>query len=178
VIDLYECWTLAVLVLWAASSSRDRNALRIVLIASLASEVIVEGVTRNIHGAWKLAIPGAVETLTILSLLQWANNRTGLLQIACLFVAWLAHAFCYLDLALKTDIVYSRYETIIALVAIAQILVCYDTLARCGRGVAAGVDAVFSGRCRGVRHAVSCDRVASGGAGEVVQAGCRTEKTI
>lgn len=124
----YYAFIVCVFLLWLASTSRDRNALRIVLIASLASEVIVELVTHQIHGAWKLAIPGALETLTILALLHWARNRTGHMQACLLIIAWLAHLLCYLDAVWKTDLVYSRYEIIIQMVAVGQLAACYDTL--------------------------------------------------
>lgn len=133
--DLYEWFIVAILVLWMFSAPQDRNALRIVLIASLFSETIVGVVTRQIHGAWKLAIPGAVEILTIMALLQWGRNRTAYIQAALLIVAWLAHVFCYLDIKLGSDFVYSRYEGIIYAVALGQILACHDTIAHCFRSV-------------------------------------------
>jgi hypothetical protein len=135
----YEIFLACVLVLWALSTPRDRNALRIVLIASLFSEGVVELVTHQITGAWKLAIPGAVETLTIVALFQWARNRTGYLQISLLSVAWLAHLLCYFDVLFKTDLVYSRYEAIIQTVAVGQLAACHDTvfsfLGRCRAGI-------------------------------------------
>jgi hypothetical protein len=124
----YHAFIVCVFLLWLASTSRDRNALRIVLIASLVSEVVVELVTHQIHGAWKLAIPGALETLTILAMLHWARNRTGYLQASLLIVAWLAHLICYVDIIARTDWIYSRYEIIIQMVAVGQLAACYDTL--------------------------------------------------
>lgn len=102
--------------------------MRVVLIASLASEVIVHGITHHIHGSWKLVIPGAVEVLTILAMLQWSRNRTGYIQVCLLTIAWLSHLLCYVDVVLKTDIVYSRYETILMCVAVGQLAACYDTM--------------------------------------------------
>lgn len=126
--DWYYVFLACVLILWLVSTPRDRNALRIVLIASLASEVIVDGITQHIQGAWKLVIPGALEILTILALLKWARNRTGITQAGLLVFAWLAHVLCYLDIALKTDLVYSRYETILFWVSAGQLVTCYDTM--------------------------------------------------
>ena len=151
------------------AAPRDRDALSIVLVASFVSTLLVHFVTHEITGAWKLAVPGAVETLTIIAMLQWARNRTGYLNSGALCIAWLAHVLCYLDIALNTDIVYSRYETILALVAAAQILACYDTLARCWGGTVAGVASFFHGRNRRVHHARACDRVAFGETAEIVQ---------
>lgn len=127
-IDWYHWFIAAVLLLWAVSTSRDRNALRIVLIASLASEVIVDNITHQIHGAWKLIIPGALEVATIFALLKWARNRTGITQAGLLLFAWLAHVLCYIDVALKTDIVYSHYEAILLWVSVGQLATCYDTM--------------------------------------------------
>ncbi len=126
--EWYTYFLAAVLRLWAASTPIVRNALRIVLIASLASEVIVDGITHQISGAWKLVIPGALEILTILALLKWARTRTGITQAYLLVFAWLAHLLCYADIYLKTDIVYSRYEAILFWVAVGQIAACYDTM--------------------------------------------------
>lgn len=127
-IDWYFVFMSLVLVLWAFASPRDRNALRIVLIASLASEVIVDGITCHINGAAKLAIPGCVEILTILALFKWSKNRTGIMQSGLLMIAWLDHFLCYIDCLTKTDIVYSRYETILLWVSVGQLAAFYDTL--------------------------------------------------
>lgn len=170
-------FTACIFLLWAFSTPRDRNALRIVLISSLAGIVLVEFVTRQIQAPWKLAIPGAVEVLTISALMLFSPNRTGLLQSLCLLVAWLAHMLCYLDIALETDLVYSRYEAIIQLVAVAQILVCFDTIARCGSAAIAFLGAVRDGGRRGLRVAGLHNSVLRGKAAEVVQAHDGTEKS-
>lgn len=127
-LDWYSGFLLCVLVLWAFASPRDKNALRIVLIATLFSEVLVDAVTSHFSGAWKLIIPGAVETCTILALLKWAKNRTGIMQAACLVVAWFAHFLCYTDIVFQTDVVYSRYEVILFWVSLAQLAAFHDTL--------------------------------------------------
>lgn len=125
--DWYHAFLPAVFLLWLGSTEADRRALRIILAATVASELIVEFGTRGIHGAWKLVIPGALETATILCLLAYARSRTGFLQAACVSVAWLAHAICFADIQLGTDFVYSRYEAILAIVAFTQLAVCHDT---------------------------------------------------
>lgn len=127
-IDSYQLFIACAFLLWAVSTPRDRNALRIVLIASIASEAIVYGITRHISGAWKLTIPSLVDFLTILALLKWSLNRTGIIQIGLLLVAWAAHWLCYVDIILKTDLVYSHYETVLAVVSFAQLASCYDTM--------------------------------------------------
>lgn len=127
-IDWYHVFIAAVFILWAISTPRDKNALRIVLIASLVSEVMVDEITQNIAGAWKLIMPGALEIGTILALLKWARNRTGYLQAGLLVIAWVAHLLCYVDFTLKTDLVYSRYEDIIFWVSVGQLATCYDTM--------------------------------------------------
>ena len=128
--DWYQGFLLCVFLLWLGSTERDRNALRIVLIASLASEGIVDFITRQIHAPWKLAIPGAVEVLTILALFQWAKNRTGHLNVGALCAAWLAHLFCYVDACQQdyTGFFYANYETIIMIVAVVQLASFYDTM--------------------------------------------------
>ena len=128
--DWYQGFLLCVFLLWLGSTDRDRNSLRIVLIASLASEGIVDFITRQIYAPWKLAIPGAVEVLTILALFQWAKNRTGYLNIGLLCAAWFAHLMCYVDASQqdRTGFFYANYEAIIQAVAIGQLLVCHDTI--------------------------------------------------
>ncbi len=125
----YQFFILCVIALRLVASPKDRNALSIILVASFVSTLLVHLVTYQIHGAWKLAIPGGIEVLTILAMFRWSKNLTGYLNSGCLIVAWLAHLLCYVDVCLKTDIVYSRYETIIQVVAVGQLLTCYDTLA-------------------------------------------------
>ena len=127
-IGWYQLFFLAVLVLWLFASPRDRMALRIVLGATIAAELLKYGVTIHIAGAWKLAIPATLETATILCLLHWTPNRTGHAQAACLLVAWAAHVGCYVDLVLGTNLVYDRYEMIIGLVAAGQIAFFHDTI--------------------------------------------------
>ena len=124
----YQPFMVTVALVWLFSTERDRPAARIVLIATVASFLMVELFTRHITGAWKLVFPGAMETLTILALLRWADNRTGLIQVACLAMAWLAHPLCYADVKLHTDMVYSHYRAILGLVAFAQILGFHDTI--------------------------------------------------
>lgn len=124
----YLVFVACVLILLAFSTQRDRNALRIILAASVVGCLLVIFVTRQIHAPWKLAIPGALEAMTAVAMYQWSKNITGHLQIGCLFVAWLTHALCYLDLWFNTDLVYSHYETIIQVVALAQLAACYDTI--------------------------------------------------
>lgn len=127
-IDWYHCFIAAVFILWAISTPRDKNALRIVLIASLTSEVMVDEITQQIEGAWKMIMPGALEIATILAMLKWARNRTGYLQAGLLVIAWVAHLLCYVDFTLKTDLVYSKYEGIIFWVSVGQLATCYDTM--------------------------------------------------
>lgn len=128
----YQPFMFVVALVWVCSTERDRPAARVILLATLGSYLIVELVTHRIHGSWKLVVPGAIETLTILALYRWAHNRTGLMQALCLVVAWAAHFLCYVDCRLKTDIVYSRYETILGVVAFAQIIAFHDTFAKIG----------------------------------------------
>jgi len=127
VLDWYQIFLICTLVLWAFSSPRDKTALRIVLLATLFSEVIVDEVTCQFTGAWKLVFPGMVETLTILSLLKWSRNRTGIMQAGLLVIAWFAHVLCYVDLVIQTDFVYSQYENIMLAVAVGQLIAFYDT---------------------------------------------------
>lgn len=117
-----------IFILWAIASPRDRMSLRIVLLATLGSWLLTEGITVHIIAPWKLIFPGAVETATILALLKYSPNRTGYMQAGLLFIAWLAHLFCYLDVMLDTNFVYDRYSQLIGVVAIGQILAFYDTL--------------------------------------------------
>jgi hypothetical protein len=137
VLDWYQLFLAALTVLWLCSTPGDRNALRIVLVASVGSALLVDGITRNIVAAWKLAIPGGVETVTILCLLKWAQTRAGALQAALLTVAWLTHLLCYVDVIAGSDLVYSRYEMILSLVSCAQLAAFHDTLTHIVRGLVA-----------------------------------------
>lgn len=175
-ISWYQCFILAVIALRVFAAPADRTALSIILCASLASTLLVHFVTHEITGAWKLAVPGAVEVLTIAAMMQW-GSKTGVLQSFCLLIAWLDHVLCYLDITLNTNIVYDRYETILLLVAIAQILVCYQTLARIGRGAVALGGAVRVGRGYGLRPTSFCDNVLHGRAGSVLASPRGIEKT-
>lgn len=125
--DPYLLYLLAaVLLLWGATH-RDRAALGVVVGASVVSWLLVTFVTRSILSPWKLVVPGAVETLTIISLLRWSRGRTCWLQIALVSVAWLTHVLDYLDLVLGTNMVYDNYGGILWSVSLLQLLACYDT---------------------------------------------------
>ncbi len=124
----YQAFLLAVMVLWLFASPRDRMALRFVLIASIASEFVKYGITIHIAGAWKLVFPATVEMGTIVAMLLWSPNRTGYMQSACIFVAWLAHVLCYLDVQHGTNFIYGNYVLVIQLVAVAQLLGFHDTV--------------------------------------------------
>lgn len=126
-LDWYHLFAFAVFLLWLGSTPADRNALRIVLLATIASWLIVDYWTSSITGPWKLVVPGMLETTTIIALLRWSRNRTGWYQVGCVAVAWLAHALCFADLQLGTDMVYSYYETILTVVAAAQLAFFHDT---------------------------------------------------
>lgn len=159
ILGWYVLFPLAVMFLWIVSTERDRMAARIVLIATLAGSLIVPTLSHQVTGAWKLVVPAMGETLTILCLLRWAPNRTGYAQAACLSVAWIAHFLCYVDIRCNTDVVYSRYETILAVVAIAQIAAFYDTIGHCLRGLVERFASFQSRNFSGVRSASGCNRV-------------------
>lgn len=136
-LDWYHLFLAAVFLLWLGATDADRNALRIVLAATISSLLLVDFVTSQISGAWKLVIPGALETGTVVALIRWTPNRSGYQQTACVMVAWLAHVLCFADIQLRTDIVYSHYEAVLGVVAMAQIAFFHDTylhhLRRLGR---------------------------------------------
>ena len=138
----YHGFIVGVVLLRCGATPRDRNALSIVLAATIASWLIVTFITHSILAPWKLAIPGAVETASIWAMLRWSRNRTGWLQVGLLGIAWLTHFLCYIDLQAGTDMVYDNYERILGLVSALQLATCYDTilhhLRRFGRWVAAG----------------------------------------
>ncbi len=94
---------------------------------------------RQIAGAWKQVIPGATEALTVIALLQWAKGRTATLNVGCICIAWVAHVMCYLDVFWGTDYIYSHYETVIQIVAVAQLFTFHATVTYCGSAVAGWV---------------------------------------
>lgn len=163
----YAAFILAVIALRVLAAPADRAALNVLLCASAASTILVHLVTHEIAGAWKLAVPGAVEVLTIMAMIQW-GGKTGVLQSCCLLVAWIDHLLCYLDIVLGTNIVYDRYETILLLVALAQILACHQTLARIGRGCAALGGAIRERRGYSLHATSFYDSVLHGRAGSVL----------
>lgn len=127
-LNWYQLFILAVIVLRLVASPRDRNALSIVLVASFVSTLLVHFVTHEITGAWKLTVPAAIETATIAALLAWSRNLTGILNSGCLLVAWGAHVLCYTDICLGTNVIYDDYETVIQAVALGQLAAFHDTL--------------------------------------------------
>lgn len=127
-IDWYSAFLAATIALGLLATKQDRAAARIVCLATLASMLLVDNLTRQIVGAWKLAIPGTMETLTILCLLRWARNRTGYAQVVCLSVAWIAHLLCYVDCVTGSDLIYTHYESVLGFVSIAQFAFFHDTI--------------------------------------------------
>ncbi len=149
----YFYFVASVLLLWGFSSPRDRNALRIILLATLASLLITEGVTRQITGSWKLVVPATVEALTIIALLRFSKNLTGYLQAGLLGIAWATHVLCYIDLRAGTNLVYDDYERILGVLAMGQILACHDTFAHIASRVVALVESLRRHSVRGVSAA-------------------------
>lgn len=123
----YYAFLAAVFLLWLGSVESERNALRVVLVASVASFLLVTLVTSRFVGAYKLAVPATVETATIVALLRWSPPRTAFKQVACVLVAWLSHVLCFVDIQLGTDIIYDRYEEALFLVAMAQLAFFHET---------------------------------------------------
>lgn len=152
--DWYHWFLGAIVVIWWGATHRDRNAARIILVATLTSEFLVEFITRSIPSPEKLGVAGAVETVTILALLKWAPNRTGFLNCASLVVAWCAHLLCYADCKLGTRMVYHNYEWIIGGVAVAQFLAFHDTARHLLRMVLRADNRAPDVRVAGVRSAI------------------------
>ncbi len=161
-LDWYHGFLAAVFLLWLGAAPIDRNALRIILIASLASEALVDLVTRQMTAPWKLVIPGALEVLTIAAMLRFSRNRTGYWQAALLALAWAAHLLCYFDIAMRTDLVYSRYETIIQMVAVGQLAACYETIVHIAGRVRLWSESCWHGRRRFVRSPSSAAHLLCG----------------
>lgn len=136
-IGWYEWFLFAMVMVWLVATPRDRRAATIVCTATVASALIVWLVTSRIEAPWKLLVPSVVEDLTIACLLTWARNRTGYWQVGCLVFAWLAHRLCYVDVLMGSDLIYSRYETVLALVAVAQLAGFYETLSHIFRELVA-----------------------------------------
>lgn len=126
--DWYDLFLAAVFLIWLGATDADRSALRIVLVATVTSFIVANYITAPFTGAWKLVVPAALETATVLALLRWAPTRTGWRQVWCVVCAWFAHALCFADLQLGTDVVYSRYEAVLGIVALAQLAFCHDTI--------------------------------------------------
>lgn len=127
-IDLFAIlFPVCLLFLLALSTRRDRAALWIVTISNLVGWLLVIFVTRQIHAPWKLAIPAAGETLTILALVTIGQNRSAYFQAVLLLIAWLAHVLCYVDCQTGSSLVYDHYEQILAGVALAQLLGFHDS---------------------------------------------------
>jgi hypothetical protein len=123
----YTLFAIAVLLLWAGATPQDRHAATVILVATLASWLIVDYGTAGIVRPWKLVVPGAVETATIMALLNGRFTRTACFQAVLVLLAWWCHLLCFADLQLGTDMVYTHYEGCLAAVAAAQILAFHDT---------------------------------------------------
>lgn len=109
------------------ATEQNRVPLWIVTISNIVGWILVLSVTRHIAGDWKLVVPAAGETLTILALFGFGRNRTAYFQAVLLLIAWCAHVLCYVDCETGSNIVYDRYEQILAVVAALQLLGFYDT---------------------------------------------------
>ena len=137
-----DFWYLAflgcLLFLLLFSTQRDRASLLIVTVSNIIGLLLVIFVTRQIHAPWKLAIPGAGETLTILALIGVARNRTAYFQAILLLIAWCAHLLCYVDCETGSNLVYDHYEQILGGVAVLQILGFHDTWFSIGRAIQRG----------------------------------------
>lgn len=149
---------LCLLFLLVWSTPKDRAALWIVTISNAIGWLLVIFVTRQIHAPWKLVIPGAGETLTILALVSIGRNRTAFIQAGLLLIAWCAHLLCYVDCQSGSNLVYDHYEQILACVALGQLIGFYDTWAYIGRAVQKWCH-LWANRGAVVRPASGCSAV-------------------
>lgn len=130
----YLAYLISVTILWVFSSPRDRNSLRIILLAGVGSLLLMASV-RGVVAPWKMVLPATVEILTIAALLKWAKNLTGVIQVGLLVFAWALHALCWVDLVTGSNMVYDRYSSLLGAVAVGQLIGCYDTLIYNGRRI-------------------------------------------
>lgn len=126
-LDGYILFIVGVVLLRCGATPRDRNALTVVLSATIASWLLVTLITQGITGSWKLAIPATLEILTILALLKWARNRTGWMQAGLLAVAWYVHLLDYIDIQIGTNMIYDNYGRALGMVSALQLAACHDT---------------------------------------------------
>ena len=125
----FPFYLLALVALRCFAPARESKMLSILLVAGICSTVLAHTVMPQIHASWKLAIPGAVETLTIMSLVTMANHsRQSFFQVILLLIAWWCHLQCFADIQNNTNVVYDNYELVLGAVAIGQLLVCHDTI--------------------------------------------------
>ena len=123
----YPAFLGCVALLWLVAAKADLHALRVILVAAAISHAVAVLVTAQVPGHWKLVVPAGNELMTIMALYQWARNASGYWQACCSFVAMVVHSLCYVDLAANTDLVYSQYENILLVIAIAQLLGFHET---------------------------------------------------
>ena len=132
----FPFYLLALVGLRCFATSREKTVLSILMVAGGGSTVLANTVMPMIHDSWKLAIPGAVETLTILSIVTMApHSRITFFQVILLLISWCVHLQCYRDCENNTNVVYDNYEKILAAVAVGQLLAFYDTWFNIGRNL-------------------------------------------
>lgn len=105
-----------------ARYGRDR-AVWLVLAFSSACLITVNAAGfEDADTLWKPMALGAYECCTIGLIYRFAWNTTGQ-TIACLLVvAWLTHLQLLNDLVLGTNVVFTRYETIIFAISVLQLI--------------------------------------------------------
>ena len=144
----YLLFGLSVFAICLLATPADRNAAVIVLMATVLSHITVLAL-RHVHVAEKLIVPGLVETITILAIARYAPGASGRWQIGALMIAWLTHLLCYIDIKFKTNLVYDSYESILGVVAVAQVAGFWDTF----RHTFCQISAYLGDRSRDIRNA-------------------------
>lgn len=123
----YYCFVAMIALIAWHSTECDRRAA-VIVAAATAAGIWAYGILSGFESAsWKLAVYAGIEAATFIALVV-CGGRSCYWQASSVFVAWVAHLLCWVDIHAGTSVIYGTYENALALVALAQIAGFHDTL--------------------------------------------------
>lgn len=143
----YLAFIAAIALVCLTATERDRAAAWIILGNVAVGSALYALFAKIGAGEWRLAHYATVDTLTIGALLWLARRPVAYWQAATFAGMFAANLLCWWDVSHGTALIYDTYETVIALLCLAQVAGFHDTLQHLLRlGVARLGDAGRVGR--------------------------------
>jgi len=115
-------FALAVAIAYRMASDKDKPVWSVLLGFGVISSVLNVALWDRIDHPLEHLGFATIEAATIFVMLNRAPTRLGIFMSICLFWAFFVNFGLYLDLTQGTNLFYDRYESLLAAIAIGQLI--------------------------------------------------------